>query len=255
MRSLRTGGDKKQTRYPPQAEERFRTPKCRSCITCEKNGSKDPPLQKLLEGAGELFDGCEEGVGLGGAKAFFGGERAEDGDRGANAGAAGHFEVFGSVADVDGMLRAEAHAAESELQGSGMGFALLGVAAADACGENVPEVEILELAMDAVAITAGDEAQRVAIADACEDAASAGNELGILLGIVFAPDVVGGGPFVLGKSRGAIDAIPIGRIVLFEFGEAPGNAHGAKHGEIGGSIGGVGIEKSAVPIEEDAAKG
>ena len=52
-----------------------------------------------------MEDGFKEGVGFGGAEALFGGEGAEDGDGGAYAGAAGHLEVFGGVADIDGVRR------------------------------------------------------------------------------------------------------------------------------------------------------
>ena len=109
--------------------------------------------------------------------------------------------------------------------------------------------------MDPVAVAAGDEAEVVMSAEAGENAASAGDELWTVFGVILAPDLVGGGPFVFGKFGGAIDAIPVRRIVLFEFGEAPGNAHGAKHGEVGGGVGGMGVEERTVPIEEDAAKG
>src|SRR5256885_7345767 len=109
--------------------------------------------------------------------------------------------------------------------------------------------------MNAAAIAAGDEAEVMMSADACENAAGPGDELWIVFGVTLAPDLVGGGPFVFGKFCGAVDAIPVWRIVLFEFGEAPRNFHGAEHGEVGGSVGGMGVEERAVPIEEDAAKG
>src|SRR5438876_5872914 len=109
--------------------------------------------------------------------------------------------------------------------------------------------------MDAIAVAAGDEAEVVMRAESRENATSAGDELWIVFGVIFAPDLVSGGPFVFGKFGGAVDAVPVGGIVLFEFGEAPGNAHGAEHGEVGGGVGGVGVEERAVPIEEDAAKG
>src|SRR6266481_4156297 len=108
--------------------------------------------------------------------------------------------------------------------------------------------------MDTVTVAAGDEAEVVMRAKARENAAGASDELWIVLGVIFAPDLVGGGPFVFGKFCGTIDAIPIRGIVFLEFGEAPGNAHGTEHGEIGGGVGGMGVEKGAVPIEEDAAK-
>ena len=66
------------------------------------------------EGGGEFVDGIEKEIGFGGAEAFFRGEGAEDGDGGADAGAAGHLEVFGRVADVDGFCRAKSHVAKGE---------------------------------------------------------------------------------------------------------------------------------------------
>ena len=119
----------------------------------------------------------------------------------------------------------------------------------------MPEIERFQLSMNAAAVAVGDEAEVVMSAEARENAASAGDELWIVFGVILAPDLVGSGPFVFGKFGGAIDAIPVWRIVLFEFGEAPGNAHGAKHGEVGGSVGGMGVEKRAVPIEENAFEG
>ena len=71
--------------------------------------------------------------------------------------------------------------------------------------------------------------------------------------VLFAPGAVGVVPASARQFCGAIDAIPVGRIVASEIVERPGNAHFAEHGEIGGGIGVVGIEESAVPVEEDAA--
>ena len=70
--------------------------------------------KEKFEGCGKLFDAFEEGVGFCCAKAFFGGERAKNGDGAANAGAAGHLEIFWRVTDVDGVLWVEAHAAKRE---------------------------------------------------------------------------------------------------------------------------------------------
>ena len=67
-----------------------------------------------------------------------------------------------------------------------------------------------------------------------------------------APGFVGGVPFGVRKLGGAIDVVPVGRIVLFEFGDAPGNLHFAKHGEVSGGIGSVGVKERAVPVEQDA---
>ena len=82
--------------------------------------------------------------------------------------------------------------------------------------------------------------------------ARTGKEFGTMAAVAETPGFVGGVPFGARKLRGAIDVVPVGRIVLFEFGDAPWNLHFTKHGEVGGGIGSVRVEESAVPIEEDA---
>jgi len=72
--------------------------------------------------------------------------------------------------------------------------------------------------------------------------------------VVKAPDFVGGVPLGAGEICGAIDVVPVGRVVLFEFGEAPGDLHLFEHGEVGCGVRGVGVEERAVPVEEDAAQ-
>ena len=70
--------------------------------------------------------------------------------------------------------------------------------------------------------------------------------------VVHAPGLVRGSVFGARQICSAIYVVPVRRIVLFEFGDAPWDLHFGEHGEIRGGIGGVGIEQSAVPIEEDA---
>jgi hypothetical protein len=213
------------------------------------------PASKSVKGGGEFVDGIEEEVGFCGAQAFFGGEGAEDGDGGADAGAAGHFEVFWRVADVDGFRGAEVHVAKGKTEWSGVRFTKASVAAADAGGEAVPEFKFMELTVDAVAVAAGDQAEGVVAGEMGEHVASAGKKLGTVAGVVFAPDLVGGVPSVAREICGAINVVPVGGIVLFEFGEAPGDVHFAEHSEVGGGVCGVGIQESAVPVEEDTAEG
>jgi hypothetical protein len=79
-----------------------------------KNPKPAAPLQSIAEldeGGGEFGDGFQEEVGFGGTEAFFCGERAEDGDGGAYAGATSHLQVFGGVAYIDGFFGMQAHAA------------------------------------------------------------------------------------------------------------------------------------------------
>ena len=68
----------------------------------------------MEKGGGEFGDGFEEEVGFGGAEAFFGGKRAEDGDGGAHAGAASHLQVFGGVAYINGVRGSQAHLTKGE---------------------------------------------------------------------------------------------------------------------------------------------
>jgi hypothetical protein len=72
-------------------------------------------------------------------------------------------------------------------------------------------------------------------------------------GVLFAPSAVGVVPSSARQLGGAIDAIPIGGIMAGEVFQGPRDAHFAEHGEIRGGIGAIGVEESAVPVEEDAA--
>src|SRR5258707_4847497 len=206
----------------------------------------------MQKGGGELCDGIEEDVGFCGAKAFFGGEGAEDGDGGADADAASHLQVFWRVAYVNGLGGRQAHVAQRQAKRCGMGFAETGIAAANACGEVIPEIEFAQLAVNAAAISAGDQAESVAAVQLSKDAARAGQEFGAMFGVLFPPDLGGSGPLGARQVLGLIDVIPVWRILLLEFGYTPGDLHFSEHGEVGGGVGGVGVEEGAVPVEEDA---
>jgi hypothetical protein len=209
-------------------------------------------IVKLQQSGGKFCDGCEEEVGFGGAKTLFCGKRAEDGDGCMDAGAAGHLQIFWRVAYEDGVGRTEVHEAKGETQRGRMRFAEAGIAAADAGGKAIPEFEFAQLAMNTVAVTAGDESQSVMARQLSEDPARAWEEFWTMAGVVLEPDLIGSVPSRAGKIRGAIDVVPVGRIVLLEFCYAPGDLHLFKHGQVGGGIGGVGVEERAVPVEEDA---
>src|ERR1700758_449103 len=172
----------------------------------------------MQKGVGKFDDGFKEQVGLGGAEAFFGGEGAGDGDSGAYAGATSHLQVLGRVAYVDGFSGTQGHVAQGEAQRGGMRLAQAGIAAADAGGEMIPEVEFVQLAMNAVAISAGDKAESVAARQLSEDAAGASQEFGTMFGVMFAPGLVGGVPLSAWEVGGLIDAVPVWGIVLLEFG-------------------------------------
>lgn len=81
-------------------------------LSLREAGGEIALLEEFVEGGGEFADGSEEEVGFGGTEAFFGRERAEDGDGGADSRTARHLEVFGRVADVDGFRGTKIHAAK-----------------------------------------------------------------------------------------------------------------------------------------------
>ncbi len=91
-----------------------------------------------------------------------------------------------------------------------MRFAKAGVAAADAGGEVMPEFEFVELAVDAIAVAAGDQTQCVAASKLPEDATCAGQKFWAMFGVVLAPDLVGVVVFGAGEIRRAIDVVPVG---------------------------------------------
>jgi hypothetical protein len=136
-----------------------------------------------------------------------------------------------------------------------MRFAEASVSAANTGRKAVVELEFLELSMDAVAIAAGDQSQSMAASELRKDAASSWQQLGIVSSVMEAPDLVGGVPFGAREIGGAIDVVPVGGVVLLEFGDSPGDIHFAEHGEVGSGVSGIGVEQGAVPVEEDAAEG
>ena len=205
-----------------------------------------PPFERLapepVESTGKFFDGFEQDVRFGGAESLFGRKWAEDGDGGAYAGATRHFQIFWGVTDVSTFRWTQRHVAKCEAKRRGIGFAQSGIAAADAGSELIPQAELAQLAVHAVAIATGDETKSMAPRKQRKNPAHTGKEFGTMAAVAEAPGFVGGVPFGARKLRRAIDVVPIGRIVLFEFGDAPGNLHFAKHGEVGGRIGAVGVE-------------
>ena len=133
-----------------------------------------------------------------------------------------------------------------------MGFAEAGIAATNASDEMVKQAEFTQLAVNAIAITAGDQAEVVVAREKGEHAASARQEFRSVTSVVRAPDLVRGIVFGARQICSAIYVVPVRGIMLLEFGDTPWNLHFGEHRQICGGVGGVGIEQSAVPIEEDA---
>src|ERR1700692_2217911 len=127
-----------------------------------------------------------------------------------------------------------------------------GVVGADPRCKKTCKPEVAEMRGDPIAVAAGNEPKTMMASDSCQDTACPCYQLGFVLSILLAPGEVGSVPADPRKFRGAIDVVPIGRIVSSEFVESPGNAHLPEHGKVRAGIGVERVEKSAVPIEENA---
>jgi hypothetical protein len=136
--------------------------------------SNAAPLRQTAEGGGKIGDGVEEEVGFGGAEAGFGGEGAEDGDA-ADSGSAGHFKIFGRIADINTGGGIQGHLPQGETQRGRMRLAVACVSAADVRREEISELEEAQLAHDAVAVAAGDDSELVLRAEMLQDTAGAGH--------------------------------------------------------------------------------
>jgi len=202
----------------------------------------------------KFLDRVQEHFGFGGAEASGGGKRAKNAD-GAHSGAASHFDVFSRIANVHAILRISAEAFERQLQRGRMRFFLRGVFAANARGEITGEFELAQLAAHALAISAGDDAEVIFLSEEPDDAARACEQRRVFQFVGAHPEAIGFEPFGAREHCGAVNAQPIGRIVLREFALGPVDTHSMKHPEIGAEVGFVGIQERAVPVEEDCACG
>jgi len=131
------------------------------------------------------------------------------------------FASFGSVADVDRVLRIEAHAAQRRVLAERDEAWFFGVAAADARGKRVPSANSLSWrwTRSRSPLVRG---RGRGVRDARKDAPGACDEFRFLFGVIFAPNLVRVVPFVFRQFCGAIDEIPVRRIVLFELARPQG---------------------------------
>src|SRR5580704_8003254 len=131
---------------------------------------------------------------------------------------------------------------------------LCGVFAANTGGKIAGELELAELAANTLAVSAGDDAQVVFLSEEADYAARACEQRRVFLFVSAHPETVGFEPFGAREHRGAVNAQPIGGIVLCEFALGPVDAQSLKHREVGAEVGLVGIQERAVPIEKDCAR-
>src|SRR6266849_1970906 len=157
---------------------------------------------ELTQSCRQIRDGVEEQVGVGGAQARFGGERAEHRD-GADSRAAGHFEIFRGITYVNGGGGIQTHLTQGQSQRSGMRLAVTCVSAANARREKIGEPEEAQLALDAIAVAAGYHAEFVARAKMRQHAADTRHQLWAMRGVLLAPGAVGVTPTSARQFRGA----------------------------------------------------
>jgi hypothetical protein len=154
-----------------------------------------------------------------------------------------------SSADINAILRGQVQGAQSQAERFGMRFFLHRVAAAYVNSKGAQQPEVSQLLQDAVAVAAGDQAQSVVFAHIRKQATCSGKQLRFLLRVFCAPGNVGIGPAALVQPSGAVDVVPVGRVVEREVFQAPRDFHFAKHREIGCRVCRVRIQQRAVPIE------
>ncbi len=141
------------------------------------------------EVGGEFAEGSQQRFGLGGAKAGGGRERAEDAD-GVDSGSAGHFNVFGGVADVDAFFGAGPQALEGEFYRGRVRLFLCGVLAVDADRKVFGEFEMADLLAHAGTTSAGHDAELVVQAKPPQHAARTRKQSGAFLGVGAAPEEI-----------------------------------------------------------------
>ena len=165
----------------------------------------------------------EDGIGTSRANPLGGGKRAENAYR-AHTSAARHFDILRSVSNIDAFFWGETNTIEREIQRSRVGFSFWRVFAANACGKIIGEGEITELFAHPGPISAGDDPKNEFSLQRANDLPCARHQPRIFSFVGASPDAVGIIPFGAWKASGAIDAVPIGRIVASEIVEAPGDA-------------------------------
>ena len=202
----------------------------------------------------EFLDRIQQDFGFGGAQAGSSRKWTEHTD-GAHARAAGHLDVFSCIANVHAMLGSATEPFERQLQRCGMRFALRGVFAANTCGKIVDELEFAELAANARAVSAGNDAEFKFSGQDPNDVARAGEQRGFFKFVGAGPKAIGFDPFGARKLSGAVNTQPIRGIVQRQFALGPVDAESVKHREISAEVGFVGIQERAVPIEEHRADG
>src|SRR5208282_1914782 len=98
-----------------------------------------------------------------------------------------------------------------------MRFALCGVLTANARGKIAGELEFAELAANALAISAGDDAEIEFPGEEADDPACASKQRRVFEFVGASPEAVRFDPFGAGELGSTVNAQPIGGIVLREF--------------------------------------
>ena len=144
------------------------------------------------------------------------------------------------------------HLPHGQAQRVGMRFLAHGISAVNAHREKFRQAELAQLTSDTIAIAAGDQAKIMSVAQSRQDPARTGDQLRPVLCIMPPPRAVCIFPAPPRQPRSAINLIPVRRIVFLELGDPPRDVHLLEHCQVRRCIGVVGIDKCAIPVEQDS---
>src|SRR5215471_15046220 len=105
------------------------------------------------------------------------------------------------------------HVSQGEPQRGRMWLPQPGISAANAGREMLQETKIAQLAMDTIAVATGDQTEGMPARQLRKHSPRSRQQLGSLLGVVQPPQLVGDVPLGAGNLCGAIDAIPVRRVI------------------------------------------
>src|SRR5262249_53128364 len=160
------------------------------------------------------------------------------------------------VADVGGLARGDAEAGEAELERVGGGFAALGVVAADDVVEAMGDAVVLELALDARARAARDDAGHdPERGEGVEQLVDAVQQLARLVGEVGEPALVRVRPPLARQADGDERVVPVGRVRPPILLAVERDAEIGERLDVGAVARLRGVSERAVPIEQDGTHG
>ncbi len=273
----RCGDSRVSPKHPPRVTSRVRSTRNRqssrnASILLKINGSapvyperpgamicvsfslKNLPNSGNSQVTRQFADRFQQQIGTRCADALSCREGAEHANR-THSSAPRHLDIFRRVSHIDAIFGASAQTFQRQIQRSGMRLLARRVFAEDRRGEKFSKSKFGNLLADAVAASAGHQTQTELSRQRTHHATRARQQFRTLRAIRRAPKPASLPPFRPWHSRRAVDLIPVWAVVPLEFGFAPFDPQRTKHRHVRPRIRGVRIEKRAVPIEQNHARG